>query len=164
MTKVSIIRTVPRLYFVAALTLSFIHLVHAGHKGGLAWEAWTIPFMVDGIAIMGLTMRSTDFASRTRKIGFRTQCIAGALSLSGNVYAAHNIGTGVFGVAVVALFVFSEWITDQIESAAVEEARTIAQEAADRKAAAIKKAQTTRRRNAKRKATETQALENLLKV
>jgi hypothetical protein len=110
--------------------------------------------MVDGIAIMGLTMRSEDFATRTRRIGFRVQIVAGALSLAGNVYAAHNAGTAVFGVAVVALFIFSEWLSDQIESSVVEAARVATERAAAAKAASIAKAQATRRVNRAAKAAK----------
>jgi len=144
MRKVALVSVITRLYFIAALTLSFSHLVHAGHKGGLTWEAWTVPFMIDGIACIGLIMRSADFASRTRAIGFRVQIVAGLLSLAGNVYAAHNAGTAVFGVATVALFVFSEWLSDQIKSAAAEAAELAATEAATKKAAAIAKGRATR--------------------
>lgn len=146
--KVTVVRAITRLYFIAALTLSFMHLVHAGHKGGLTWESWTVPFMIDGIAVIGLVMRSHDFASRTRKIGFRVQCTAGVLSLAGNVYAAHNAGTAVFGVATVALFVFSEWLSDQIVSAEVETAALAAAELAAKKAEAIRKGRATRARKA----------------
>jgi hypothetical protein len=148
MRKVALVSVITRLYFIAALVLSFTHLVHAGHKGGLTWESWTIPFMVDGIACIGLIMRSTDFASRTRSIGFRVQVVAGLLSLAGNVYAAHNAGTAVFGIATVALFVFSEWLSDQIKSAAAEAAELAITEAAAKKAEAIRKGQATRARKA----------------
>lgn len=175
MRKVSAIKAITRLYFAAAIVLSFLHLVHAARKGGLTWESWTVPFMVDGIAIMGLTMRSEDFAGRTRRIGFRVQIVAGLLSLAGNVYAAHNAGTAVFGVAVVALFVFSEWLSDQIESAVVEAARLATEEAAAAKAASIAKGNATRAANrnaklarttaAKRRArAETRVLEGMLKA
>jgi hypothetical protein len=162
MRKVSGIKFITRLYFASAILLSFIHLVEAGRKGGLTWEAWTVPFMVDGIAVMGLVMRSADFASRTRRIGFRVQIVAGGLSLIGNVYAAHNVGTAMFGVAVVSLFVFSEWLSDQIESAVVEEARIATEEAAAKKAASIAKAQATRKRNTRTRKAETKVLEKML--
>lgn len=173
MNKVTGTRIVSRLYFVAAIVLSFIHLVEAARKGGLTWESWTVPFMVDGIAIMGLTMRSADFAPRTRRIGFRVQIVAGVLSLAGNVYAAHNIGTAVFGVGVVTLFVFAEWLTDQIESAvddeaaaaaaaAVAEAERIAAEAAAKRDAANRKRQATRRRNARKAQAQAEMIREMV--
>src|ERR1700755_1125715 len=131
MNKVKTAKLISRGYFVLALVVIFRHLIHAGMKGGLTWEAYLIPFMVDGIAMMGMLLRGEEFASKTRKIGFRTQIGAGVLSLAGNVYAAHNVGGMVLGVAVVGLFIFAEWLTDQIHSAADEvEAQAIAEAAA----------------------------------
>lgn len=147
MNKVQVTKGIAKTYFVAALAVSFTHLITAGQKGGLTWEAWLIPFMVDGIAIMGMVMRGAEFASKTRRIGFRTQITAGALSLAGNVYAAHNTAGMMMGVAVVALFIFAEWLTDQIHSAA-DEAATLAIEAeAAKKAASIAKGMATKEAN-----------------
>lgn len=126
MNKVKLATLISRGYFLMAIVVSFLHLIHAARKGGLEWEAWLVPFMVDGIAVMGVLLRGEEFASRTRKIGFRTQCAAGFLSLLGNVYAAHNAGGVVMGFGVVTLFVFAEWLTDQIESAGDEIARDAA--------------------------------------
>lgn len=162
MNKVVAAKRIARGYFFLALVVSFLHLVHAGMKGGLTWESYLIPFMVDGIAMMGMMMRGEEFATRTRKIGFRTQIIAGLLSLTGNVYAAHNVAGMILGVAVVALFVFAEWLTDQIESAEVETARKVAAEAEAKKAASVAKAAATRKRNARTKSAEVKVLEKML--
>lgn len=148
--KVKIARVIVRGYFTFAIVASFTHLITAATKGGLVgWEAWSVPFLVDGVAILGLIMRGREFDRATRKIGFRTQCGAGLLSLLGNVFAARNLGGALFGVAVVGLFVFTEWLSDRMGSASVEAERDAAQAKADAKAAAVKKGQATRRRNAR---------------
>lgn len=162
MNKVTMAKRIAKSYFILALVVSFLHLVHAGFKGGLTWESYLIPFMVDGIAMMGMLLRGEEFSSRTRKIGFRTQIIAGVLSLAGNVYAAHNVAGIVMGTAVVSLFIFAEWLTDQIESVEVETARKVAEEAAAKKAEAIAKAAATRKRNARTKKAEVKVLESML--
>lgn len=163
MNATKIVRTVAKLYFVAAITASFTHIITAADKIGLSgWEMWSTPFMIDGLAIIGLVMRGEAFSRRTRKIGFRVQLTAGALSLIANVYAASNVGGMIYGVAVVTLFVASEWLGDKIESADVDRAAdaTAKRTAAAQKAAATRKAnkaKATRNRNA-----ETRALEALL--
>jgi len=79
------------------------------HKLGLTgWEAWSAPFIIDGIAIMGMVMRGDEFSTHTRKIGFRVQLGMGLASLAANVFAAHSLGGIIFGVAVVAVFVLAE--------------------------------------------------------
>lgn len=139
MDRVKAVKLIVRGYFFFAIAASFTHLITAAQKGGLAgWEAWSVPFLVDGIAIVGLIMRGEEFDTRTRKIGFRVQCGAGLLSLLGNVFAARNLGGAVFGVAVVGLFVLTEWLSDNMGSAKDEAKR-----------AAIKKGLATRRRNAR---------------
>lgn len=151
MNKVQIIKYITKAYFFAAMAASFTHLITAAEKAGLqGWEMWSVPFMIDGIAIIGLIMRGTEFSNATRKIGFRVQIGAGVLSLLGNVYAATNLGGAVYGVAVVALFILAEWLSDRIQSADVDKAaatQTKRQEAAAKAAA-------TRKRNATAKATK----------
>jgi len=135
--KVKVVRAIVKLYFLGALTGSFIHIVTASHKlGGEGIEAWATPFMIDGVAIIGMIMRSHDFSDRSNRIGFRVQCVMGAFSLTMNVYAAHSLFGVLFGIAIVALFVFVEWLHDQIEAretanavAEAEEAKRIADEA-----------------------------------
>lgn len=118
--------------------------------------------MIDGLAVIGLAMRGEAFSRATRKIGFRVQCIAGGVSLLANVYAASNLGGVIYGVAVVALFVGSEWLADKIESADVDAAAALA---AKRTASAQKAAQTRKANRAKatrKRNAETRALESLL--
>ncbi len=119
--KVTAIRAIVKLYFVGAIVGSFIHIVTAAMKlGGHGIEAYSVPFMIDGIAIIGMVMRSQDFSKRTNRIGFKVQCGMGLLSLIMNVLAAHNLFGVLYGVAIVALFVFSEWLSDQIDPASVD--------------------------------------------
>lgn len=163
MNATKIVRNIAKLYFVAALAASFSHIIVASSKIGLSgWEMWSTPFMIDGLAAIGLVMRGAAFSKATRKIGFRVQCVAGGVSLLANVYAASNLGGVIYGVAVVALFVGSEWLADKIESADVD---TAAAETAKRKASAQKAAQTRKANKAKatrKRNEETRALENLL--
>jgi hypothetical protein len=177
MNKFRMVQAIVKLYFIAALAGSFTHIITAAEKIGLSgWEMYSTPFMIDGLAIIGMVMRSEEFASRTRKIGFRVQLTMGAMSLTANVYAAHNIGGMIYGVGIVALFLAAEWLGDkaQMQSAKAEadalaqaEAERIVAEAAAevqaRKAAAIAKGKATRAKNARTKATQTKALESLLK-
>ncbi|SNY53678.1 Protein of unknown function [Paractinoplanes atraurantiacus] len=149
MTKFSLIKAIVKLYFLGALAVSFTHIIEASHKLDLhGWQSWTTPFAVDGIAVIGMVMRSEAFSSSTRRLGFRVQLTAGALSLACNVFAGNTLGERIYGVLIVALFVLSEWLSDRIESREVEEAR---EQAAKRSAAAAKASAT---RKANRQATE----------
>jgi hypothetical protein len=121
MNKVSMMKGISKLYFAGALTGSFIHIVTSAHKlGGEGIEAYATPFMIDGLAVMGMAMRSDDFSKRTNKIGFKVQVVTGLMSLGMNVYAANSAFGIMFGVALVALFVLAEWLNDQIEGREVD--------------------------------------------
>lgn len=160
MNKVKTVKGIAKIYFFGAIAISFVHLVTAAHKGGLTgYEAYTVPVMIDGIAIIGLVMRGTEFSIATRKIGFRVQIGAGMLSLLGNVFAAENFGGAVYGVAIVAMFILAEWLSDKIESAEVD---TAAEQASKRQAAA-QKAAATRRRNARQAKAVVKAAEQMIK-
>lgn len=177
MNRVTTVQMIVKLYFFAALTGSFTHTITAATKVGLSgWEAYSTPFMIDGLAVIGMVMRSEEFASRTRKIGFRVQMVMGCMSLTANVYAAHNTGGMIFGVGIVALFLMAEWLGDkaQMQSAKdeamklaqAEAARIVAEAAAEaqaKKDAAIAKGKATRAKNLRTKAAQTKALESLLK-
>jgi hypothetical protein len=160
MNKVQAIKWITKAYFFAAIAASFTHLVTAAHKGGLTgWEMWSVPFLIDGIAIIGLIMRGNEFSKNTRSIGFRVQIGAGVLSLAGNVYAAGNLGQAVYGVAIVALFVLAEWLSDNIQSADVD----TKVEALNKRQVAAQKAAATRKRNARQAAKVVKAAEELIR-
>lgn len=145
MSKVTVIKAIAKLYFIGALTGSFIHLIHAAQKGGLSGaEAYSVPFMIDGLALTALIMRGAEFSTRTRRIGFRVFLTTGSMSLAGNVFAASNIGGAVYGVAIVALFLGMEWLSDNIQSAKDEEDAKAALAYMNRKAASIAKGLATK--------------------
>lgn len=121
MNKVSMMKGISKLYFAGALTGSFIHIVTSAEKmGGEGAEAYAAPFMIDGLAVMGMTMRSDDYSKRTNKIGFRIQCVTGAMSLGMNVYAAKSLYGVLFGIALVGCFILAEWLNDNIEGREVD--------------------------------------------
>lgn len=142
--KVKTMKAIARTYFVGALTGSFIHIVTASEKmGGEGVEAYATPFMIDGLAVMGMIMRHEDFSKKTNKIGFRIQLLCGSMSLAMNVYAGlgHSIFGILFGIAIVSCFVLAEWLVDNIEGREVDEQaekdqKAKAQAAADALAAA----------------------------
>jgi hypothetical protein len=137
MNKVSLVKGITKLYFAGALAGSATHIITASHKmGGTGIEAMVTPLMIDGIAIIGMVMRSEDFSKRTNKIGFIVQCVMGAMSLAMNVAAAHNLFGVAFGIAIVSLFIFSEWLGDQIEGREVD-GQTAAAAAAEKAAAEL---------------------------
>lgn len=148
MNKVTVIKVIAKLYFIGALIGSFLHLIHAAQKGGLTGaEAYSVPFMIDGLALTALIMRGAEFSTRTRRIGFRVFLFTGSMSLAGNVFAASNIGGAVYGVAIVCLFLGMEWLSDNIESAQAEADKLAAAEAEAKKAQAIEKGRATRAAN-----------------
>jgi uncharacterized membrane protein len=158
MTKTRIVKWIVKAYFFAAIAASFHHLITAAGKAGLTgWEMWSVPFLIDGIAIIGLIMRGPEFSAATRQIGFRVQIVAGVLSLIGNVFAANNIGQAVYGVAIVALFIFSEWLSDRIESVEVDHAAA----AQTKRQEAAAKAAATRKRNATKAKAVVKAAERI---
>jgi hypothetical protein len=146
MSKFSLVKVIVKLYFIGALAVSFTHIIEASHKLDLhGWQSWTTPFAIDGIAVIGMVMRSEAFSSATRRLGFRVQITAGILSLACNVFAGDTLGERIYGVLIVALFVFSEWLSDRIESREVEDAR---EQAAKRSAAAAKASATRKAKKA----------------
>ena len=153
LNKVQAVRSIVKLYFVAALAGSFTHTITAAHKAGLAgWEAWSTPFMIDGLAIIGLVMRTEQFSQATRKLGLRVQAVMGLVSMAANVYAAHNLGGALYGAALVVLWLASEHLAANLEPASADQARATQA----KRSAAAKKAAATRKRNARAKAAKPQ--------
>jgi len=142
--KFVLVKLIVKLYFGGALAVSFSHVIEASHKLALGgWQAWTTPFAIDGIAVIGMVMRGAAFSRDTRRLGFRVQVAAGVLSLVCNVFAGYTVGERVYGVLIVALFVFSEWLSDRMEGREVDAER----EQAAKRAAAAAKGRATRAAN-----------------
>lgn len=173
-SKVTLVKTIVKLYFVGALAGSFVHTITAAHKAGLlGWEAWSVPFMVDGLALIGLVMRSASFSQATRARGIRVQVVMGLVSMAANAYAAHNLGGAVFGIALVGLWLASEHLAANLESAQadldrqaaealarVEADQTAKRQEAARRGAATRKANAARKD--RRRKTETRVLNDML--
>jgi len=145
--KVKTVKAIVKGYFAGALTGSFIHIVTSAEKmGGHGVEAYATPFMIDGLAVIGMIMRSEDFSKRTNKIGFIVQCVTGSMSLAMNVYAAKSLFGVLFGIAVVACFILAEYLGGVIEGREVDmrEAWALQEQAAQQAAQAIIDAEAAR--------------------
>jgi hypothetical protein len=129
-------KSIVRSFMLASAFFSFKHILFTGrvHLGLDLLEYWALPFMIDGMAIIGLIWRGEKYSTFTRKLGFWTQLTAGSLSLAANVAAGHSKGQQGFGVFVIALFLFTEWAQGKVESRAAE----LAREKAEAKKAADK--------------------------
>ena len=141
-----LVRLVTRIYMVGALAVSFSHIIEASHKLGLfGWQAITVPFAIDGLALLGMIGRSDRFAETTRATGFKLQIGAGLVSLAANVYAGRTIGEQLYGVMIVALFVIVEWYAGKLAPAPSARSVAAAKGAATRKANATKAPAKTRK-------------------
>ena len=144
-----LVAAIVRLYMIGALAVSFTHIVTASHLLGLeGWQAWTVPFAIDGFALLGMIGRSARFSADTQRTGFRLQITAGAVSLIANVYAGHTVGERLYGALIVAAFIVAEWYAAKLRPAPV-----VVPTEAERRSAAAKKAAATRKANAAAKAT-----------
>lgn len=166
-----LVRAIVRGYFLAALAGSFHNLIHAGLKGGLGGEAMAIPFMVDGVAVVGILMRHPSWSAHTRKVGLGFITFGAALSLVGNVYAALNVGQALFGAGLVGFYLAGEIFSSpkhlqpvqvDVDRAAVVEAARIAAEVAARKAESTAKGQRTKARNRRAKAAQQKLIEEMV--
>jgi hypothetical protein len=146
------VRTVVYLFMALTAVISFMHIVHTSAMLGLTWERWTVPFLVDGFAGLGLIGRSARFAASTRRAGTVITIGSGLLSLACNVAAGSTIGGRIYGVLIVVVFVAAEWYGTKLVPAAVAPtADEIAAEAlAAKRSAAAVKAAATRKANAER--------------
>lgn len=171
MNKVSVVRMIVKGYFLAALAGSFTHVIHAAEKTGLGgWEAGITPFLIDGMFVIAMVMRSQEFSKRTRQIGFRVQVVMALLSLSANIYAASKIGGVFLALLLIGGMIFGEWLTGQIHGAEVDviadaeaATRAAAEAAQAKRAAAIAKGQATKAKNARERKAQAKALEGMLK-
>lgn len=113
-----IVLAIVRLYMLGALTISFGHIITASgllHLYG--WQAYTVPFAVDGFAVLGMIGRSSRFEITTQRTGLRLQGGAGLVSLAANVYAGHTIGERIYGALIVAAFIAAEWYAGKLRPA-----------------------------------------------
>src|SRR5258705_5937158 len=104
-----IVRIVCSVFILATAGFSFIHIVHTSQMLGLTWEAWSVPFLIDGLAVLGMLGRSHRFAAETRRAGLKLMIGAGLVSLAANIAAGHKTGQRAFGLLAVVGFVVSEW-------------------------------------------------------
>ena len=118
------VKTIVTLFMAGAASISFMHIIDVSHTLGLGWEAWTVPFLVDGFAVLGLIGRSHRFAESTRRAGLKITAAMGLLSLTCNVMAGDNLGQRLYGVLVVGVFVFAEWYSGRLIAAPAPPART----------------------------------------
>lgn len=108
-------KLITKAYFFGALSISFTHIITSAHKmGGEGYEPYIAPFMVDGVALLGMHMRNEKYDDRTNKIGLWAQGTAGLLSLAMNVHAAHSLFGLLLGIGVVVLFLVTEWMAGNI--------------------------------------------------
>jgi hypothetical protein len=150
MNRLAVIRALARGYLATAVVFSFMHLIHAAQKaGGTTAEAIATPFLIDGLFLGAMILRSEQHSTRTRKIGAAVQITAGALSVVGNAYAASTLFSACFGAMLPILVIGFEWLLDprQLKSADAEQADQDAAQRAANKAAGIEKANATRARN-----------------
>jgi len=133
-------------FMLGAAAISFSHIVDVSHTLGLSWEAWTVPFFVDGIAVLGKIGRSHKFAATTQRAGLVLMTGAGMLSLACNVMAGDNLGQQLYGVLVVAGFVTTEWYASKLQAAPAP-APVVDAELAAKRSEAARKAAATRRAN-----------------
>lgn len=144
------VKTVVLMFMIGAATISFGHIVETSHRLGLTWEAYTVPFFIDGLAILGLIGRTSAFDRSTNRAGWVLILTAGSASLAANIFAGHNLGQQLYGALVVVGFGLAEWYSVRLKPAAVpapevdEETRAKRSEAA-RKAAATRKANKAKR-------------------
>lgn len=135
MNGTKVIKAIVKLYFVGAVAASFTHLMHASEKlGGNGWETIAAPVAIDLMFIVAMVLRSEQYASDTRRIGFRLMLVMGSISMAGNIYAGSSAFGYIFGAMLPSFLLMSEWLITKIRTAKQEQA-------AERDAAAIAEAE-----------------------
>lgn len=135
------------MFMLGAALISFSHIVKVSGMLGLTWEKWTVPFFIDGLAVLGLIGRSRRFEESTRSAGLKLTIGMGVLSLACNVMAGTNLGQKLYGALVVTGFVVAEWYSAKLAPAPVaaqKSARSLDPQTAKERAA---KAKATREKN-----------------
>lgn len=123
-------KLITKAYFFGALAISFTHIITSAHKlGGEGYEPYVAPFMVDGVALLGMHMRNEKYDDRTNRIGLWAQATAGLASLGMNVHAANSTFGIMLGVGAVVLFLATEWMAGNIRLRKDSEAERAAAEA-----------------------------------
>jgi hypothetical protein len=142
-------------FLAAAAVGSYSNIVGLAHDLGVSsGHAWTTPFLVDGIALMGKLLRSRDLAPTAHRAGLRLMIFGGVLSLAANVLHGHTWGDRIYGALLVVGFIVVERASDHLAPApAVKVASPELK--AKRSAAAVKAAATRKRNAAAKKATRT---------
>lgn len=145
------VKTVVLAFMAGAATISFGHIVETSHVLGLTWEAYTVPFFVDGLAVLGLIGRTSAFDRSTNRAGWVLILTAGSASLAANIFAGHNLGQQLYGGLVVVGFGLAEWYATKLKAAPapvpmVDEATRAKRSEAARKAAATRKANARKRK------------------
>ncbi len=115
------VKTVVMMFMIGAATISFGHIVETSHRLGLTWESYTVPFFVDGLAILGLIGRTSSFARSTNRAGWVLILTAGSASLAANIYAGRNLGQQLYGGLVVVGFALAEWYATKLKAAPVSQ-------------------------------------------
>lgn len=143
------VKTIVTLFMAGAAYVSFMHIVHTAAALGLGAERWTVPFIIDGLAVLGLIGRSPRFAAKTQTAGLKLTIGAGLLSLAANIAAGENLGQRIYGALIVAAFVVAEWYGAKLSPApAAAPVEQVTDEAkAARRSEGAKKAAATRAAN-----------------
>lgn len=138
-------------FLIGAAAVSFKHIVlEADRLGVHDWQRFTVPFLIDGIAILGKIGRSHRFDIVTQRAGLVLMVIGGALSLVANVAAGENLGYRMYGGLLVGGFVLAEWFSGRLHAAPAPVLVTVDDAtAAKRRAAALKGAATRKANRAK---------------
>lgn len=151
-----IVCTIVRAYMLGALAISFNHIITAAHLLDLTgWQAYTVPFAIDGFAVLGMIGRSRRFSTATQRTGLKLQCAAGALSLTCNIYAGHSIGQRIYGALIVTAFIVAETYGAKLAPAPAPAPEV--DEQATKRSAAAKQAAATRAANKATAAEQAQA-------
>lgn len=99
-----------------------VHLLQRNHVGdlfGVIPSAWVVPATVDGLAIIGLMVRTDPDASVAAKRGALLPLIlAGALSVAANVAEATNPVQFIVGIWTVLAYLMAEGLAGKIHGKA----------------------------------------------
>lgn len=101
-------------FMLGAAGISFSHIVKVGFDWGLTWEAWTAPFFIDGLAVLGIIGRHPRWDKEARDGAWWLIVPMGILSLACNVMAGNTIGQKVYGGLLVAGFGIAEWYASKL--------------------------------------------------